>query len=86
MRVPDVHQRPVIQHHADLSPLDAGRDQERAAPLVGAHGKSAQQTVPQDAPIGGGQSFKQGFGERYNHGFSGQNEDKGLRFRAADLR
>ncbi len=55
-------------------------------PLVGAHRKTAQKSVPKDAPVGGGESFKQGFGERYNHGFSGPNEDKGLRFRAADSR
>lgn len=52
----------------------------------GAHGKTEQHPIPQEAPVSGGQSFRQRFGERYNHGFSGKNEDKSLHFGTAPPR
>ncbi len=80
------HHWTVTPHHADVPPLGASRDQAHEVSLVGAHDKSAQQHVLQAPRTDGSKSLKQGFGERYNHGFSGQNEDNALRFRAAVLR
>ena len=39
-------------------------DESKIAPLVDAHGKAAQQTLPQDAPIVGSHSFEQGFEDK----------------------
>ncbi len=46
--------------------------------ICGEQSEIAQQKVPQDAHVRGSQSFRQRFAGRYNHGLSGQNEDKAL--------